>query len=60
MTIKQFMVKYSMDLDSLIELDANINKDIYYSNQDDRPMLFYRASWIVFETYFCDFKQRQW
>lgn len=40
--------------------DVSAETSLYYANEDGQPILFYRATWIVFETYFYDFNKQEW
>ncbi len=33
---------------------------LYYSYKDNKPFLYYRATWIVYDTYMFDFKNNKW
>lgn len=33
---------------------------LYYSYKDKSPFLFYRATWIIYDTYMFDFKNNKW
>ncbi|WP_444915418.1 hypothetical protein [Microbulbifer sp. TRSA007] len=43
-----------------LEIDSHKKIGLYYSINEGKPMLFYRVTWIPFETYQLDFKALQW